>query len=130
MSELVWDSSALLAVLNREPGWENLAENLSEGAISAVNLAEVVGKLAERGMPREEILEVLAALLLEVHSFDADDAVLTGLLRPGTRDLGLSLGDRSCLALGSRLGRPVVTTDRAWAEVEEEEEGIEVRLAR
>ena len=26
-----------------------------------------------------------------------------------------SLGDRACLALGARMGCPVITADRAWA---------------
>jgi len=30
----------------------------------------------------------------------------------------LSLGDRACLALGERLGLPVVTADRAWADLD------------
>ncbi|MDQ3582536.1 MAG: hypothetical protein M3495_13440 [Pseudomonadota bacterium] len=31
-----------------------------------------------------------------------------------SKELGLSLSDRACLALGVRLGLPVLTTDREW----------------
>ena len=39
-------------------------------------------------------------------------------LRSVTRHAGLSLGDRACLALGDRLGCPVVTADRVWASLD------------
>ena len=48
-------------------------------------------------------------------------------LRTLTRVQGLSLGDRSCLALGLRLGRPVLTADRGWLAVDV---GVSVRLIR
>ncbi len=35
-------------------------------------------------------------------------------IRPQTKLLGLSLGDRACLALGMRLEIPVLTADTAW----------------
>jgi PIN domain nuclease of toxin-antitoxin system len=43
--------------------------------------------------------------------------VIADLRRP-TSHLGLSLADRACLALALRLGLPIVTADRAWAELE------------
>jgi PIN domain nuclease of toxin-antitoxin system len=80
-----------------------------------VNLSEVVAKLADRGTPRPEVEEIVANLDLRVHPFVENDAVETGLLRPITKGAGLSLGDRACLALASRLGLVVVTMDRSWA---------------
>ncbi|MBA3425206.1 MAG: PIN domain-containing protein, partial [Rubrobacter sp.] len=47
MSEVVLDASALLALLNREPGHEEVARIVPDAAISAVNLSEVAAKLAE-----------------------------------------------------------------------------------
>ena len=46
--------------------------------------------------------------------FTAEQALISGLLRPGTRALGLSLGDRCCLALAQVLKAEVVTADRPW----------------
>ncbi len=126
MSE-VWDASAVLAVLNREPGWEALLEGWATGSISAVSLAEVAAKLAERGMPENEVRQVLDAIELKVHSFDAVDALRAGMLRPLTKTLGLSLGDRACLALGLRLESPVLTTDRVWKDLDLP---LEIRLGR
>ena len=115
MSKRVLDASALLALLNEEPGAEKVAQAVSQGAlVSTVNLSEVVGKLCEAGMPENEVHQVLDLLNLELIAFDADLAYRAGVLRPLTRQQGLSLADRACLALGQRSGLPVVTADRTW----------------
>ena len=124
---LVMDSSAVLDLLNAEVGADVVRDTISEAAISAVNVSEVVAKLAERGMPGSAISETLEELGLEIIPFDADQALATGLLRPITRDRGLSLGDRACLALGISLGCGVLTADRQCATLDL---GVEVRLAR
>jgi PIN domain nuclease of toxin-antitoxin system len=114
VSLVVLDASALLALLNDEPGSDAVADSLSEAAISSVNLAEVVGKLSDRGMPEGEIRLALEGMGLDVHPFDAGAAYSAGFLRRATSSRGLSLGDRACLALGIALGAPVLTTDRGW----------------
>jgi ribonuclease VapC len=116
VSSSVLDASALLALANGEPGANRVATAVSDGAaISAVNLSEVAARLADRGLPGPTIQGNLDALSLEVVAFDRHLAYQAGLLRPLTRAIGLSLGDRACLALGQRFGLPVLTTDRAWA---------------
>ncbi|HEY5005183.1 MAG TPA: type II toxin-antitoxin system VapC family toxin [Ktedonobacteraceae bacterium] len=115
MKRGVLDASALLALLNGESRSEQVAGMIVEGAaISAVNLAEVVTKLSEIGMPEALIHEVLDSLGLEIIDFDFEQAYQVGLLRPLTRHAGLSLGDRACLALAKQLGLPALTTDRIW----------------
>jgi len=109
----VLDASALLALLNREPGHEEIARSISRSAISAVNLSEVVAKLSESGMPGGEIRNALDGLALEVHAFERAQAYRAGLLRTETKPRSLSFGDRACLALGQHLDLPVLTTDRA-----------------
>ncbi len=121
---VVLDASAVLAVLEDESGAEEIEHHLESdlAAIGTVNLAEVVGKLAERGMPEAEIREAVSALALEVYPFDEILAFEAGMLRPKTKDRGLSLGDRACLALGGRLEALVLTTERVWAGLD----GVEV----
>jgi ribonuclease VapC len=114
MNDTVLDATTVLALLNNEPGAAKVAARLSRAVISTVNLAEVVGKLAEAGMPEETIHTVLGELGVTVIPFDEALAFSTGFLRPKTSRYGLSLGDRACLALGQHLGRPVLTADRMW----------------
>ena len=123
----MWDASALLLVLNDEPGGTELAEDLGDAVISTVNLSEVVAKLADAGLPEDELREALAGLPLEIIPFDEAMAFAAGLLRPTTRARGLSMGDRACLSLAVALGLPVVTVDRAWQGLRL---GIEIRVAR
>lgn len=115
---VVLDSSALLCLLNAEAGAERVAAALPWAVVGAVNLAEVVAKLRERGLSADEVAEVLGGLHLEVRPLTAAQACATGHLREATRRRGLSWGDRSCLALAMELGAPALTADRAWAEAE------------
>ncbi|MEA3031333.1 MAG: hypothetical protein QOJ53_1912 [Sphingomonadales bacterium] len=115
MSEHVLDASALLAVMLEERGAEKVRELLPGAIVGAVNLAEVVAKLQERGAPDENIDRNIARLNLPVIPFDAAQAMAAGKLRVRTRGAGLSLGDRACLALALARGLPAVTTNRGWA---------------
>ena len=115
MSRIILDASALLAVLNQEPGADRLPpEILRDAACSTVNLAEVHGKLVDRGLSPEDAWESTLSPIREAVSFSPEHARLAGDLIRQTRPLGLSLGDRACLALGLALKAPVYTADRSW----------------
>lgn len=113
---VVLDASAILAVLYGEPGQEEIRGRMrvSEAWVGAVNLSEVAAKLADGGFEEAEVCEVVGALALRTRSFDEGLAFEAGMLRPETRDRGLSLGDRACVALARRLGAVALTTDGAW----------------
>lgn len=114
---IVLDSSALLALLNEEPGAEAVAAVLDRAAVSSANLAEIAAKLAEKGLNGAEVREVLA-IVLDVRSLTTDQAFAAGALRVPTRHLGLSLGDRACLALAMELKTAAMTCDRPWADID------------
>lgn len=118
MTRAVLDASAVLTLLHDEPGASEVTPWIAEGVISAVNLAEVVGKLLEAGMPERPAIDAIEGLALDVVAFDAAMAVRAGALRPSTRSLGLSLGDRICLATARELELPVITADRTWRELD------------
>ena len=126
MSSCVLDSSAVLALLLAEPGADKVAGVLPDACLSAVNLAEIVGKLSERGMPAADAQRAVEALGVEIVPFDGEQAVAAGELRPATRALGLSLGDRACLALARQRGLAALTADGAWSRVS----GVEVVIIR
>jgi len=118
MNKVVLDASALLAILNQEPGAEALTPELLSGAIiSTVNLAEVQGKLVGRGLRPDDAWEAVLNLIREAVPFTPEHARLAGDLVAQTRPLGLSLGDRACLALGLALKAPVYTADKSWKKV-------------
>jgi PIN domain nuclease of toxin-antitoxin system len=127
MGRVVLHSSALLAVLNREPGAELVAELLGNTAMCAVNLAEVQAKLAGRGIDREIAAATILPLVSEVVAFDESLALLTGSLIADAQKHGLSLGDRAGVALGIQIKAPVHTADRSWAKLDV---GVEIRLIR
>jgi ribonuclease VapC len=115
MNRVVLDASALLAILNQEPGADALTpEILSGAAISTVNVAEVHGKLVSRGLAPEDAWEAALSPVREAVAFTVEHAKLVGDLIVQTRQLGLSLGDRACLALGLLLKAPVYTADKSW----------------
>jgi ribonuclease VapC len=115
MSEIVLDASAVLALIHQEPGHERLtAAVLAKAVVSAVNLAEVQSKLVSRGWASEEAWEDATSPVQEVVPFNEEHARMAGDLILQTRHLGLSLGDRACLALGMVLKVPIYTADTRW----------------
>lgn len=127
MNRVVLDASAVLALLNAEVGAKNVEESLPGAIISSVNFAEVVTRLALLGMPENEIREALDILALDITPYDEEQAFLTGILAIKTKQLGLSLGDRACLALALKTGCGVLTSDKIWQALDI---GVVVRLIR
>lgn len=126
-SALVFDASALLALLNEEPGAEVVQELVHRASISSVNWCEAFGRLRQAGVPHDALRDEMAETGVEVIAFERGDAEAAGDLLPRTRAHGLSLADRACLALASRLSVPAVTADRAWAELDV---GVEIICIR
>lgn len=123
----VLDASALLALLQGEPGGEVVEELMETAAISSVNWSEVIQKTLDRQADIEGLRQQLEALGLEVVPFTAVVAETTARLRSATRHAGLSLGDRACLATAAVLGLPAVTADRVWPDLGLP---IEIRVVR
>jgi PIN domain nuclease of toxin-antitoxin system len=114
----VLDSSALLALLWNEPGSEAVAAVLDGGLMSTVNAAEVYSKIIDRGLGAALAESIFATLPIQLVVFDAPQAKEAGLMRDRTRHLGLSIGDRACLALAKYKGADAITADSAWTKLE------------
>jgi len=127
MSKIVFDSSALLALLHQEPGCEIVEKHLPEGIMSTVNLAEVIAILEEVGVSHQIAEKMVTELMKEIIAFDHPQALLTAQLRKITKSHGLSLGDRACLALAKLQNLPVLTADKAWAKADH---SVKVLLVR
>ena len=129
MPDYVIDASAILALLQNEPGADYVLACVerTSSIISAVNLAEVGYKMAEHGQSGAQVQEFMIELGVKVRPFDAEQAMTSAGLYVPAKKLGLSLGDRACLALAQSMGLPALTADRAWRDVDSD---IEVELIR
>ncbi len=128
MASIVFDASAILALLRDEPGADVVAQYIGDGLISAVNFQEVIKGLLRREVPNDAALAMLDALHLDVRPHGRDDAVAAANLYPATKAFGSGLGDRTCMALAIAEGLPVLTADREWARIEVP--GLKLMLAR
>ena len=129
---VVLDASAVLAFLKGEPGGDVVLPHIGTAVVSAVNLQEVIKDLALAGMTTDEATEVLADLHLDVRPHDMGAAYAAGMLVTATKRYGRGLGDRTCMALGIALGLPVLTADREWRRIAEDEgvEGLVLEFVR
>jgi ribonuclease VapC len=114
VAEAVLDASALIAFLRREPGAEKVADVLPRSCISAVNLAETLGKMVEHGKPLEATSYQVERLRIAVIPFDEEQARIAASLWKQTRSVGMSLGDRACISLALKTSLPAFTTEEAW----------------
>jgi PIN domain nuclease of toxin-antitoxin system len=129
VAEAVLDSSAVLALLQNEPGAALVGGVIARSILCSVNFTEIVTKLIERGIPAQDAVMITRGLPFAVAVYDEDLAAAAGVLWAQTRDVGLSLGDRACLALAAREALPALTADRRWREAEAEI-GVRVQLIR
>ena len=128
MNSLVLDASAILAIINQEPGVDKLTPELLANAIcSTVNLAEVQAKLVGRGWSPDEAWEDATSPVREAVPFLEEHAKIAGSLVALTRHLGLSLGDRACIALGISRKTPIYTAEKVWSKLKL---GVRVHVIR
>jgi PIN domain nuclease of toxin-antitoxin system len=128
MKSIILDSSAVIALLKGEPGHNEVRNHVKRAVISAVNMTEVATYLARAGSTLSEVQQIINRLPIQIIPFDESFVAVTGILYQQTKNLGLSLGDRACLALGLFKKLPILTSDRVWEKLNIHE--IEVRLIR
>jgi ribonuclease VapC len=128
MNEVVFDASVLLAMIQQERGAEKVTDELLDRSVaSTVNLAEVQSKLIKRGYsPHDAWEDTLSSVKIAV-PYTSEHARIAGDLITATERYGLSLGDRSCLALAIALRAPVYTTEQIWRDLKV---GIPIHVIR
>lgn len=117
-NKIIFDSSAILALLNMERGHEIVAQNLDRAIVSSVNFSEVITVLARKGLGQERVIKSLKETFLHIEDFDTEQAIVAAKLDEVTRAHGLSLGDRACLALAKSKNLSVLTADKVWKGLE------------
>lgn len=128
----VIDASALLALLQNEPGAQRVEEliesvdspDVTAAYLSTVNLTELHQLL---GPKIPESLVGGEGSVIQAMPYTAEHARTTAGLQKATKKAGLSLADRACLALAIELGLPAITADRAWSKVAV---GVELEVIR
>ncbi len=116
-----------MALLLSEPGNDVVAGEIGNAAISAVNLAEVLARMARERISSRSLLPKLEAVGLTVVEFDQPQAVIVSDIREYARSYGVGLADCCCIALALHRAWPVMTADRVWTALGFE---IDVRLIR
>ncbi len=133
MSSFVLDASAFLAYLQNEAGASVVeAALIQQAAIGVINWIEVLSKVADLGDDPQALVQDFEnqgflGRDLEIVAVAQADVLTIAQLRPATKSIGLSLGDRACLALGLRLGLPILTADRLWTTLNL---GVEIQSIR
>lgn len=127
MTKIVFDSSAILALLKIESGHEIVSKNLEQAVVSSVNFCEVVTFLSKKTAKQNEMIKFLTETFDCIEDFNIEQAIIAGSFIKITKDYGLSLGDRACLALAKYKNIPVLTADKSWSKLNL---GIKIKLIR
>ncbi len=117
MTEFVLDASALVALIRKESGWQEVEHCIPNSLISAVNFSETIYILRRRGMPLEAVRAALTPLIPVPADFDGELAYVTASIVESTRGQGISFADCACLALAQLTGATALTAERRWDKV-------------
>ena len=123
MHNMVLDSSAVLALILKEPGGERVGALLdgmdrgdrTQAALSSVNWCEILTRLYRdnQAITAQDLAALLAGVeLVPFGRETAERAADFARSNPS-----LSLGDRACLALASTRNATAWTTDKIWARI-------------
>lgn len=112
----IFDTSALLAIINNEPGSEMAQAHVLGAGMNTVNIAETVSYLVRNGYTDDTKIERIINFINPI-PLDKELSIISGKMIIVTKHFGLSLGDRVCLATAKRLNIPVYTTDRQWLNI-------------
>jgi len=128
MSKIVFDASALIALFAKETGYEFIKKNMKGGIISSVNIAEVYKYCIEtQGLTEDEAKNLIKLSDIKVTPFTDGQALISAGLVKKTKQYGLSLGDRACIALAIEGEYAVITCDKIWQQIDV---GVKFMMAR
>ena len=126
--KIILDASALLALLQEEPGYEQVEKVLPHALLSTVNFSEVIAVLINIGLSPDEAKNIASEFINEIIPFSFDQALQAAFLRKETKPHGLSFGDRACLALAKLKKIEIMTADKTWAKLKIE--GLTIHVIR
>lgn len=127
-NKIVFDSSALIMLFAKELGYESVRQNLKYAIISSVNIAQVYKYCIEvQNLTEEDCRNLIKLSGIKIIDFCEEQALITAKMIKQTKQYGLSLGDRACIALAMYKNHPILTCDKIWQKVELDVEFIMAR---
>ncbi len=117
-NKILLDTSAIIALLKKEPGHTKVDDVLATCAMSTVNFAELISSLAREGVSTDDIDTITENIIPEIIPLSHEISITTGKLITTTKHLGLSLGDRACLATAIYFNMEVYTADKVWEKLD------------
>lgn len=113
--KIVFDASALITLFAKEKGYENIRQYLRHAVVSSVNIAEVYKYCIEtQNLSKEDCINLIKLTGIKIMEFDDEQAMISAEIINDTKNYGLSLGDRACIALAMAKNYPVLTCDKIW----------------
>lgn len=117
-SNIVFDSSALIMLFAKEPGYEVVRQNMKHAIISTINIAEVYKYCIEvQNLSEDDCKDLIKLCGIKIIDFCEEQALISAKIVKNTKQYGLSLGDRGCIALATLKNCPILTCDKIWQKV-------------
>lgn len=127
-NKIVFDSSALIMLFAKEPGYESVRQNLKHAIISSINIAEVYKYcIAVQNLTEDDCRNLIKLSSIKIIDFCEEQALITAKIIKQTKEYGLSLGGRGCIALAMFKNYPILTCDKIWQKVDLDVEFIMAR---
>lgn len=114
---IVLDSSAILAVLLKEPGRDFVLDRIQGAFATVVTFCETLTVMVRNKSDARSEAEAILALGVPIVPVAQSLAIEAASMIAKTQFYGLSLGDRLCIGLGKELNAEVLTGDRVWREI-------------
>lgn len=114
-TKVIFDTSALLALIHETEGSEILKPLLYSSVISVISLDESLQHLQKSGIPSKESLTLIQNIITDIAPFDSEQALFATELSSHPT---LSFSDRACLALGMKLQLPIYTANQKWTQLQ------------
>lgn len=127
-NKIVFDSSALIMLFAKESGYKSVRQNLKHAIISSINIAEVYKYCIEvQNLTEDDCRNLIKLSGIKIINFCEEQALITAKIIKKTKQYGLSLGDRGCIALAMFKNYPILTCDKIWQKVDLDIEFIMAR---
>lgn len=118
-SNIVFDSSVLIMLFAKEPGYESVRGYMRNAVISTINIAEVYKYCIEvQNLSEEDCRNLTKLTGIKIIDFCEQQALISAKIIKNTKQYGLSLGDRGCIALATLKDCSILTCDKIWQKVD------------